>query len=308
MVEARRRGDWRWVVAGAVLMIVAVLLLYRYQAQGSRLARLAEQHRRLDLVERMATDLARASEAEKNAVMADTDERSRAFAAEARAGTAAVRQAGDELARLLAASDGERELLSRFTGALTEYERLDQELLELAVRNTNLKAYDLAFGPAADAAREAAEALTRLLTRMADSSSPHARRIMVMAAAAQGGVLRSQALLPAHIAEDDSLRMNELERDLAAEDQRVRTELENLRVLVPLAAKSDLAAAATAYGRFAEQTARIVELSRQNTNVRSLALSLNQKRRVVLACQEALATLEQAIRGEPVPRAPANPR
>jgi hypothetical protein len=310
MANERRPADWRWITAGVIVMVLAGWMLYHYQAQGSRVARLADQHRRLDLVARMSRDLARAAEAEKNAVMAATDEESQTFAAEARAGTAAVNAERDELAALLPTSGGgdEKELLARFSVALAEYEQLDRELLDLAVRNTNLKAYALAFGPAAQAVGDLDDALSRLLARMADSSSPHAQRVMLMAADARSGTLRTQALLPAHIAADNAAHMDSLEAGFTAEDRRVRANLEHLAVLVPPAGKADLAAATAACDRFDEVKGRILELSRQNTNVRSLALSLNQKRLVTVKCQDALAALEQSVRREPVPGAPANPR
>ena len=52
--------------------------------------------------------------------------------------------------------------------------------------------------------------------------------------------------------------------------------------------------------QFSEIKAQIIKLSRENTNVRSLAISLNQKRKVMLMCQDALAALEQAIQQEPI--------
>jgi hypothetical protein len=42
--------------------------------------------------------------------------------------------------------------------------------------------------------------------------------------------------------------------------------------------------------------------------VRSLALSLNQKRKSMLLCQDALYVLQQEIAGEPAPVTPSNPR
>jgi hypothetical protein len=75
---------------------------------------------------------------------------------------------------------------------------------------------------------------------------------------------------------------------------------------------TDLATATSAYARFSEVRAKIIPLSRENTNVRSLAISLDQKRKVMFLCQDALASLEQAISEEPIPGVnygtPTNPR
>lgn len=56
-----------------------------------------------------------------------------------------------------------------------------------------------------------------------------------------------------------------------------------------------LAAAAGALDRFMAVNAEITFLSRRNTNVSSLALSLNQKGRMTGACEESLRALRDAL-------------
>ena len=58
--------------------------------------------------------------------------------------------------------------------------------------------------------------------------------------------------------------------------------------------------ATASWTRFSEVKRQILALSRENTNVRSLTISLNRKRRVMITCQEALGALQKAIEQEPI--------
>ena len=76
--------------------------------------------------------------------------------------------------------------------------------------------------------------------------------------------------------------------------------LDELAASPPLAGNADLKAAAASYARFTETKTEIVKLSRENTNVRSLSISLNQKHKAMLVCQGVLAALQDAIEAEPI--------
>jgi hypothetical protein len=125
--------------------------------------------------------------------------------------------------------------------------------------------------------------------------------IASLAFGAQSSALRVQALLAPHIAEETDARMDEMEAQMATEDRVVTKNLYDLTGFPKLKGDSDLTAAASSYRRFTELRMQILALSRENTNVRSLALSLNQKRKVMTVCQDALAALRTAILAEPIP-------
>jgi len=95
--------------------------------------------------------------------------------------------------------------------------------------------------------------------------------------------------------------MDELEALMAKDDREVRAALDNLAAQPALRADPDLATARASYARFSEFRTQILTLSRENTNVRSLAMSLDQKRKAMLMCQDALYALQQEIAGEPAP-------
>jgi len=284
-----------------VLLLALTLVVVPYAGIDQRGSeRFALREKRLDLVDRIRLGLASASEAEKSAVLAASDEASQANADQARAATAEVEKERVELADLLAGGTAaEKESFEEFSKRLLDFQRVDGELLALAVKNTNLKAYDLAFGPAAGAIKELDSALSRVIAKSA--TWPDARAIASLAFAAQASALRVQALLAPHIAEEADAKMDEMEAQMTAEDRAVVKDLDDLGRFPDLRGDADLAAAISSHERFDALRTQILALSRENTNVRSLALSLNQKRKVMTVCQEALAALRAAILAEPIP-------
>ncbi len=302
--------DLLWLAAGAVITLAIVLVVLYLHEEQSPAAQLAFQARRVELVEQMRLALAWASEAEKSAVMATTDRDSQSFADQARAQVAAVERGRRELAGLLqrGGTKTERNLLAQFSEAFAEFQRIDRDLLNMAVQNTNLKAYALAFGPAAEVLREMDAALGRVVAQNTNSTAPDARQVIQLADDARIRALRIQTLFPPHIAEETDEKMDELEARMAQEDQEIRKDFEGLVALLKPQGNSDIETAVSRYAKFNEIKAQIIKLSRENTNVRSVALSLNQKRKVMGMCQDALAALEQAIQQEPVARTPVSPR
>lgn len=304
--------DVFWMAFGAAMLLVVMLVVLHVQKSQSPAEQLAFKAKRVDLVERMRLALASASEAEKSAVMAITDEDSQKFADQARAATAEVDRGSKELGDLLqtGGTANEKELLAQFSKVFADFQLVDSNLLILAVKNTNLKAYSLAFGPAADALAEMNAAIPRIVEKSA--SAPNARDIALLAFGAQTAALRIQALLPPHIAEESDSKMDELEARMTKEDQTVRKDLKQLAGVPMLTGDTDLGAALAGYATFSKIRTQILALSRENTNVRSLAISLNQKRKVMLLCQDALAALQEAILQEHIAGVnygpPSNPR
>jgi hypothetical protein len=302
--------DFFWVAGGAVLLIMVILLALHNYREEDIVAKAALKTRRMELVAQMRAGLSSASESEMSAVMATTDEESRTFAEQARAASARVEQGRDELAKLLetGGTKKERDLLTQFSQDLAECQHIDGELLDLAVKNTNLKAWALAFGPAADALAGMDGALSRILKDASTSTDPAAKQVMLLAAGAQSGTWRLQALLPPHISEESDQRMDELDTRIASEDQKVRLDLEGLAAFLG-SRNPDLEAAMSGYARFAELRTQILILSHQNTNVRSVVISQNQKRMAIQFSQEGLDELEKAIQEEPLTdRLPVMPR
>jgi glycyl-tRNA synthetase beta subunit len=119
-------------------------------------------------------------------------------------------------------------------------------------------------------------------------------------------------LIPPHIAEESDQKMDKLEALMSREDKQIRKNLDELTALPKLNQNADLATAASSYARFSKIKTKILALSRENTNVKSLSISLNQKRKMTLLCQDTLNKLQQAILNEPIAGVtygrPARPR
>ena len=289
-----------WFIVGVVLMTLLVVVAWQFRQPRSPSEKLASKASRVDLVGRMQLDLVSAAEAEKSSVLAITDEDSLRYADQARAATAEVDREREELGRLLA-PDGfqrERDLLSQFSEASRNLKRIDAEVLDLAVKNTNLKAYSLLFGPAAETLAEMDAALDRIAAKYADSAD--GMRVWKMSYGARIGLLRIQAQLAPHIAEESDAKMDMMEAAMVKEESQARKNLDELAALTNLAGDADLATALSRFEQYATLKSRILLLSRENTNVRSLALSLNQKRKAMILCLDALGALKQAIYDEPI--------
>lgn len=286
-----------WSLAG-MLLSMALLTVWRLGQGAGPAQALASKAARVDLVGQLQLALASAAEAEKSAVLAVTDDESRAFAERSRAATASAELARLELARRLeqGGTDGERALLAQFTRGFELLRAVDDQILGLAVRNTNLKARALAFGPAAAALEELDGALAALAVRL-DRTSRGAE-VQRLADRVRLGGLRIQALLAPHVEEERDAEMSRLEATMSREAGKARAAL---RALAALVGPREVAPAAAAFDRYLALQAKVVTLSRENTNVHSLALSLGQKRAALGVCQDALGALQQAILEEPVP-------
>lgn len=307
-----KEGYGRWIAAGTVFLAILLVGGWFLHVEADPAQQIALKAGRVDLVERMQVALVTSAEAEKSAVLAINDADSRGYADRARAAAAEVERVRRELVASLA-TDGtprERELVSEFSQAFLKLGQIDDKVLDLGVQHTNLKAYALLFGPAADALRDMDAALSRIEAKSA--GIPDAAKVQRLAYGAQLGVLRVQALLSPHIAEETDAKMDELEGLMADEEARVRQDLEALATMRRFARDTDLADSAASYARFEGLKPRILKLSRENTNVLSLTISLNQKRKAMLLCVDLLnalrdAILEHPIRGVTYGR-PASPR
>ena len=276
-----------------VLMSIAVIAIASALGCGPGTAfdRLTDARR---LSAELLIQFTRASNAANQAVMADTDEASIAFAKQADERKKQVQADVDALRPLLHDLNygEETRLLDEFVTAFMAYRDLDGRILVLAVENTNLKAQRLSFGECQQAADAFAQALNAIVPAVPAGDTWRVRALVASAVADLRAIQVAQA---PHIAEADEAVMTRIEQQMKTSETAVRSALDSLQPLVPSAARPRLAEARAAFDRFMSLNAQIVELSRRNTNVRSLMLTLNEKGKATIACEQSLRALQDAL-------------
>ena len=275
------------------MCLIAVAMLVSGCGQPPKTA-LEQLSRATMLAADLRVQFTKAGDAANRSVMADTDEASVAFAHEADAATQATQQDSTALRALLTSLQysPEQQLLDQFDKQFADYRALDRNVLDLAIENTNLKAQRLSFGPVHDAAAAFEKAIDAAAAAAAPSDRFHAQ---ALAASAVAALREIEVLQAPHIAESDDAAMTRMEASMAATEKSVRASLTSLSMLLPAASRSTIQPATVALDQFMKLNAQLVGLSRQNSNVKSVALSLGKKRMLTAACDDTLRALQDAL-------------
>jgi hypothetical protein len=293
--------DLVWIVIGSLGLLIAFGTVL-YLRGNDPVAQIASKEKRLALVNEMRLSLAAASEALNSAVMSTREKDSSTFVEEVRSADADLEHGRIQLEQLLKerAEPHEAELMERVDQSLREFRQIQKQLLDLALQNSNRKAFELAFGPAMKLLNEMNEALFRIVAEYTDSTSDNKLRVVHLAEEARIGILSTQVLLLPHIAEASDLKMDEFEVQLSEHARKVRENLAALKVVLLENDQSNIETTTSRYTEFEQLKSQIITLSRQNTDLRAVTIALKDKRQVMLACQDALVSLEHAIRAEPI--------
>lgn len=277
-----------WLLMVALALVASLFFFsvnYRDASVGKVMAR------KVAVLSTLRLNMIKSVEAEKSAVMADTDEASVAFAEESTRVVGVFEEGLEELSQLIESYPSEKEvnLLQEFKGCWTEFREIDRAILEIAVQNSNLKAARLSFDAARQAMTHFEDNLVKLL-RVQESGA-----ICRLASNALAAGLKIQVLHAPHIASSNDEEMDALEKNIRENDAMVRRSIDALQPLASPDLQSTLRQAEAAYNEFAKVTTKIVELSRQNTNIKSFDISLNRKRKINYQCDEILTNLQDVV-------------
>ena len=290
------RGLWIFLVVLVLLsLVIAVGIKYnRINLDIKDVMGIMTE--KMDALARIRINLLKSVEAEKMAVMADTDESSRDYAAESLKAADALEQDRLELGLLIKKdpTDREMKLFQEFDRCWAEFGKIDRVLLDFAVKNTNIKAANLSFVKGGEAVKDFEEALLRLISdKPLRQEDPQIDQLVSKALVAG---IKIHYLHAPHIAAANDEQMDKIEGSIRQNEEFINKSLSRLTHLVPEKKQASLQKAKTAYGELTKVTTQVISLSRQNTNIKSFELSLGRKRKITAQCDEILKSLEEEVR------------
>jgi hypothetical protein len=250
---------------------------------------------KVQLLSTMRIHFLEAIEAEKNAVLAITDEASNDFAAQARQAAEDVESSRKKIEPIINKDNltEEPKLLNEFNLCWSQYRKLEETILDLAIQNTNLKAQKISSTQCAQELGRFEANLNHLIQRNTHGS--HCNAAVMLSYEALTASLKIFALHKPHIEEADDQEMDNIEKRIKSYDESARKALGSLRNIANPDDNEDLNNAEAAYQRFMGLTGEVLKLSRMNTNIKSAELSLGKIRLLSSQCQEILANLQKTI-------------
>jgi hypothetical protein len=282
-----------WALTLAVLV---VFTLYGYYGESH--IPFETKFIKVDLLSTMRIHFLEAIEAEKNAVLAITDEASEDFAAQARQAADSVESSRKEIETIIHQEKftQETEMINEFNSCWSQYRKLGETILDLAIQNTNLKAQKISATQCAQEIERFEASLNRLIHR--NTNDNQCNQVVVPSYEAITASLKIFALHKPHIEEADDKEMDKIERSIKSYDESARKALGSLHSIADLRDNEDLKNAETAYERFMNLTGEVLKLSRMNTNIKSADLSLGKIRLISSQCQEILANFQKTVQAQ----------
>lgn len=286
-----------WVFGLLGVAALAVMLYFVGGSEGLRVEELlATQVRKGQVVAQMRIDLLTAVEAEKNVLLAGTVQAAGDFADKARKASDAVEKGRVELEAISRRDDiaPQADLLAQFSKAWAEFRTIDAVLLELAVQKTNEQAARLSATRGLDLLLSFQKALETAMLR-GPQGIAGSQILPVQCFKAYAGAATVLGLQAPHIAEATDANMDALEARIAAAAAQTRAALDAAQAATSGSAKAELEQARAVFDEFMAVNAQVITLSRINSDVKSLALSMERKRMVAASCLDTLGALQDSV-------------
>jgi hypothetical protein len=252
---------------------------------------LVVREQKLSAVRTLQAQLETSVDAEKSAVMAPTGDEASAFTGESKnaseqfeAGRLALRAQIEK-----DATQPQLDAMRELDEAWVQLKAVDAKLLPMVAASTNRKASALSAGEAAGELTRFVAALTAIESKV---DKPAQLRELSQAKAA---ALEMQTLHAPHIASALDAEMTGLEGQLRGHQSTVDAVLAGLDKSAPRDTADALAQAHDAWTKYLAHTAKIIELSRANSNVYAFDLSVHGKRQASRRVEAALTALASAV-------------
>ena len=288
-----------WGVGFSVVVLFFFIITKSYNSFAPSTDTYLNVIKKSELLAQMRINLHKSVEMEKNAVMAITDEESREYAEQSRLSSAAVEQDLLQIQSFVEATSlqDEKKFVGEFQICWMKCRKLDQVILELAVENTNLKAAALSQKEGVATMRRFQYALEEVMrSNLRTTKEDLVAGSAWHAIAACGHILNMHG---SHIAEISNEIMDQLEMQMKGAAEEVRKALDELANIADLENHDALSQAKTTFSEFMAVNAKVLELSRKNSNAKSLELSIGKKRLISAECAEVLAAFQNAVRTRP---------
>lgn len=285
------KRPWSSIVPWSLSFILLGALLYlaaHYQPPSNLELQQSKTEISLHLLEHLQT----AIEAEKNAVLSVKSQESKGFAAQVKSAGQALetqRQALESLTQKQS-SPSEKNLLAEFDRCWGQFKVLDQQLLAWAAQESNIEAQNWSTQTARKAWEEFEQALNSL--RQNPSSAPFKPERAAAIDQSQIASLKILALHKPHIEAFSEREMQQWEKEMQTQTALTQSHLSALSQSLSQAERPKFQLAQKQWLAFQAATDKIIALSRQNTNLKSLELSLGKKRLIASQCKGILNELQ----------------
>ncbi|MBT9547199.1 MAG: hypothetical protein IV090_17535 [Candidatus Sericytochromatia bacterium] len=250
------------------------------------------QQTKTDISLKLLDDLQAAIEAEKNAVLSLNREESQNFVLQVNQASHALeshRQVLDKWTQIQS-TPTEKQLLLEFDQCWAQFKTLDQQLLAWATQESNIEAQKWSTLTGRKAWEQFELALNRLKQHSPKAMYNPEKEIAI--AQSLIASLKILALHKPHIEAFTEQEMNQWEKEMQTQTALTQKNLNALAGQLSKPEWVDFNVAKQHWEAFQASTQKIIKLSRQNSNLKSIELSLGKKRVIATQCKGLLNELK----------------
>ena len=231
-----------WGIA-SVILLSAVFAWHNQNSESRRTVyeTILEKKRAVDQIR---IYLLKSIEMEKSAVMSLTDQESMEYAKQSRDASAEVDQNLAALRTLIHSRPNEQKLLEEFAACWAELGKVDEDILQLAVKNTNLKAAALSREQGGEIMQRFEMALDEIRPALPEGQAA------AMVCRAINAALKIFNLHAPHITETNDKKMDQLEARIKTEEGVVTQSLAALDDIFPTGKPESLIEAKAIFAEF----------------------------------------------------------